>query len=77
VALFSDAFAWAPKQLRPVLERLGIGADGVVFVGDSVHDLAAARSAGVCFAAARWNPRASTLEGDLVLAHPLVLLDLL
>jgi phosphoglycolate phosphatase-like HAD superfamily hydrolase len=53
-----------------VLEALGLGADDVLFVGDSEHDVAAARTAGVRFAPARWNPRAARLEGDVMVSRP-------
>lgn len=77
VALFSDAFGWAPKRLEPVLARLGLGADEIVFVGDSEHDRASAAAVGCRFALAGWNPRVVAEVGDAVLRHPLDLLGLL
>ena len=38
------------------LDALGADARSTVFVGDSTHDLASGRSAGVCTAAAMWGP---------------------
>lgn len=77
VALFSDAFDWQPKHLGPVLERLGVRAADVVFVGDTAHDRASADAVGCRFALAGWNPRAAAAPGDVVLAAPAELLDLL
>jgi phosphoglycolate phosphatase-like HAD superfamily hydrolase len=70
VALFTDAFD-GPKELGPVLDALGIAAGDAVFVGDTAHDRAAARDAGVAFALAGWNPRARAAPGDVVLRVPL------
>lgn len=69
VALFTDAFD-GPKRLAPVLEALGRDAAAVVFVGDSIHDRAAAAEVGVPFGLAAWNPRARPAPGDVVLAQP-------
>jgi len=69
-AMFSDDFGGAPKRLGPVLDRLGIAATAVVFVGDTDHDRLAATDAGVTFALAGWNPRAQATPHDLVLRHP-------
>jgi phosphoglycolate phosphatase-like HAD superfamily hydrolase len=77
VALFSDAFDWQPKHLGPVLERLGVDADQIVFVGDTGHDRLSAEAVGARFALAGWNPRAVPVAGDLVLAKPADLLELL
>jgi len=76
VALFTDAFD-GPKRLEPVLAALGVAADEVVFVGDTAHDRAAARAAGVCFGLAAWNPRAEPVEGDVVLRRPAEVVALL
>jgi phosphoglycolate phosphatase-like HAD superfamily hydrolase len=76
VALFTDAFDGA-KQLQPVLEAMGVGADEVVFLGDTAHDRACAREAGARFALAGWNPRAVAADGDVVLSRPEQLLELL
>ena len=76
VALFSEDFG-GPKRLDPVLETLGLGAAGAIFVGDTDHDRACAADAGMTFALAGWNPRAVPLLTDTVLAHPADLLPLL
>jgi len=72
VALFSDAFD-GPKRLAPVLDRLGLDAGDVVFVGDTGHDRTCAEAVGARFAVAAWNPRAADLTGDVVLTDPLQL----
>ena len=76
VALFTDAFG-GPKRLEPVLERLGVAAEEVIFIGDTGHDRACATAAGARFALAGWNPRATADDGDVVLRTPQDLLDLL
>jgi HAD superfamily hydrolase (TIGR01549 family) len=73
VALFTDAFD-GPKRLEPVLAELALEPDQVLFVGDTAHDRTAARSAGVRFALAGWNPRAVADPADLVLHRPVELL---
>ncbi|MCC6244336.1 MAG: HAD-IA family hydrolase [Gemmatimonadaceae bacterium] len=45
-----------PDPVFLALERLGIGADRALFVGDSPHDMGAGRAAGVQTAAALWGP---------------------
>ena len=77
VALFAEDFAGAPKSVLPVLERMGVDPATVVFVGDTAHDRRCALEAGVSFALAGWNPRATAEDGDLVLASPLELLAFL
>jgi HAD superfamily hydrolase (TIGR01549 family) len=69
-AFFADDFN-GPKRLEPVLERLGLSPAEVVYVGDTEHDRACAAAAGVAFAVAGWNPRATAETGDLVLSDPL------
>ncbi len=76
VACFRDAFV-GPKQLGPVLAALELGADQIVFVGDTAHDRACAVEVGARFALAGWNPRAEPEPGDLVLARPDDVFDLL
>lgn len=76
VALFADSFG-GPKQLPPVLRLLGIAPDQVIFLGDTAHDRRCASDAGVGFALAGWNPRATAHSSDIVLSHPLELLELL
>ena len=77
VALFAEDFGGRPKTVTPVLERMDVDPAGVVFVGDTAHDRRCAHDAGVAFALAGWNPRATPEDGDLVLASPLDLLPLL
>ena len=76
VALFSDAFG-GPKRLAPVLERLELGADEIVFIGDTAHDRRVASEVGAPFALAGWNPRAVPEPGDIVLRAPADLLTVL
>jgi len=76
LAFFADAFG-GPKDLQPVLQLLAVSAEEVVFLGDTAHDRACALNAGVRFALAGWNPRANAERGDIVLSHPLELLELL
>jgi HAD superfamily hydrolase (TIGR01549 family) len=76
LALFSEEFD-GPKQLTPVLDRLGVGADEVVFVGDTAHDRRVATEVGATFALAGWNPRAEAAPGDHVLVTPADVLALL
>ena len=73
-ALFAEDFDGRPKHLGPVLDRLGVDASAVVFVGDTAHDRACATDAGATFALAGWNRRAVAERGDLVLARPADLL---
>ncbi len=77
LAVFADHFDWAHKSLGPVLSLMGLGADGVVMVGDSDGDVRCAEGVGCRFAWAGWNPRvASARPGGLVLDRPDQLLDL-
>ena len=45
-----------PAPVHAALERLGADPDTAVFIGDSPHDMAAGRAAGVRTAAALWGP---------------------
>jgi len=45
-----------PEPVYLALERLGAVAQSTVFIGDSTHDLAAGRAAGVRTGAALWGP---------------------
>jgi phosphoglycolate phosphatase-like HAD superfamily hydrolase len=76
-AMFSDDFDSQPKQLDPVLVALELAPADALFVGDTEHDRHCAGVAGVDFALAGWNRRATAEAGDIVLAHPSELLDLL
>ncbi len=75
-AMFADVFN-GPKRLAPLLESLDLEPSRVVFVGDTDHDRACAREAGVDFALAGWNPRAVGRDGDIALPHPSDLLEVL
>lgn len=76
LALFADAFGGGPKAVQPVLAQLGVAPGDAVFVGDTAHDRAAARHAGVRFVLAGWNPRVVAVEGDHVAGVPLEVIDL-
>lgn len=45
-----------PEPVLLALERLGVASEAAVYVGDSVHDMASGRAAGVQIAAALWGP---------------------
>lgn len=78
VALFSDHFGGAAKQLAPVLDLAGVTADRALFVGDTAHDASTAAAAGCDFAWAAWNPRTAAAGPDgTVLTDPGQVLDLL
>lgn len=78
VALFSDAFGGAAKQLAPVLELVGVEAGRTLFVGDTAHDARCAEVVGCDFAWAAWNPRtAATHPAGTILTDPRQVLDLL
>jgi phosphoglycolate phosphatase-like HAD superfamily hydrolase len=70
VAFFSEDFGGRPKVLAPVLAALGLAPGEALLVGDTAHDRACARDAGVDFALAGWNARTVPGPGDLVLARP-------
>jgi phosphoglycolate phosphatase-like HAD superfamily hydrolase len=70
VAFFSEDFGGRPKLLAPVLAALALMPRDALLVGDTAHDRACARAAGVAFGLAGWNPRAVPEPGDLVLATP-------
>jgi pyrophosphatase PpaX len=54
-----------PEPVLRALNRLGVDPSDAVFVGDSPHDMAAGRAAGVRTAAAEWGPFArSVLEAQ-------------
>jgi pyrophosphatase PpaX len=56
-----------PEPVLRALEDLGAEPQSTVFVGDSPHDLAAGRAAGVATAAVLWGPFA---REDLAAHHP-------
>lgn len=45
-----------PEPVHTALSRLGVEPSDAVFIGDSPHDMAAGRAAGVRTAAALWGP---------------------
>ena len=51
-----DAYKPDPAPVVKALEALAAAADEAVFIGDSPHDVAAGRAAGVKTAAALWGP---------------------
>ena len=71
-ALFAEDFGGAPKSLGPVLARLEVEPDDVVFVGDTAHDRSCASEVGATFLLAGWNPRArqAAEPGDIVIDEP-------
>ncbi len=77
LALFSEDFGGQPKRLEPVLTALHLDPRDVVFVGDTAHDRACAAAVGAAFALAGWNRRVVAEPGDIVLRHPLEVLELL
>lgn len=77
LTMFSEDFGGLPKRLEPVLERMGLAPAEVVFVGDTDHDRSSAAAAGVEFALAGWNARATSEPGDVVLTTPADVLTLL
>jgi pyrophosphatase PpaX len=70
-----------PEPVQRALDLLDSRPERSVFVGDSVHDMAAGRAAGVRVAAALWGPfPRATLEPyspDVWLAHPAEMATLL
>ena len=73
---FADSFQ-GPKSPEPILEKLSLPRSEVLFLGDTEHDRHCAQNAGLQFALAAWNPRASAQPGDLVLTTPQELLSAL
>jgi phosphoglycolate phosphatase-like HAD superfamily hydrolase len=73
-ALFAEDFGGGPKRLDLLLDG-GLEPAQLVFIGDTDHDRACARAAGVRFFLAGWNPRTEAEPDDVVLSHPLELLD--
>ncbi len=63
-----------PEPVLAALERLGVEARDAVFIGDSPHDIAAGREAGVATAGVLWGPFAreelTLASADFLLEHP-------
>jgi pyrophosphatase PpaX len=45
-----------PEPIELALQRLGERAEGAIYVGDSIHDMASGRAAGVRTGAVLWGP---------------------
>jgi pyrophosphatase PpaX len=63
----SDRHKPDPQPIQVALDRLGARADRAAYVGDSPHDIAAGRAAGVRTVAALWGPAS---RADLERAQP-------
>jgi len=61
-----------PEPVQIALDRLGCAPYDAIFVGDSVHDIAAGNAAGVKTVAATWG---AFKRSDLEEAHPSLYLD--
>ncbi len=60
-----------PEPLLKYLERAGAKKDRALYIGDSIHDLRAAKAAGVDFALAEWGLNCAEPEkAQYRLAHP-------
>jgi pyrophosphatase PpaX len=63
-----------PEPVLTALERLGMDAGDAVFIGDSPHDMAAGREAGVTTAGVLWGPFAreelTLAQADFLLESP-------
>lgn len=64
-----------PESLYYLKKTYGMDLKETLMVGDSAQDYGCARSAGVDFASAGWNPDAIRKEGILVLPTPEALLN--
>ncbi len=69
-----------PEPVIAALARLGMGAGDAVFIGDSPHDIAAGREAGVTTAGVLWGPFAreelTRASADFLLESPSEILAL-
>ena len=69
-----------PEPVFAALERLGVDAGNAVFIGDSPHDIAAGREAGVTTAGVLWGPFAreelTLASADFILESPAEILSL-
>ena len=69
-----------PEPVQAALERLGVDAGDAVFIGDSPHDIAAGRDAGVATAGVLWGPFAredlTRASADFLLESPSEILSL-
>jgi pyrophosphatase PpaX len=69
-----------PEPVEAALEKLGVEARVAVFIGDSPHDIAAGRDAGVATAGVLWGPfpreELSLASADYLLESPVEILSL-
>ena len=69
-----------PEPVLTALDRLGVGREDAVFIGDARHDMVCGRAAGVATAAALWGPfdraHLEDLDPDYWLERPEDLEDL-
>jgi pyrophosphatase PpaX len=69
-----------PEPLERALATLGLAADEALYIGDSIHDIAAGRAAGLRTAAAGWGPfpheELAAALPDYLLLTPLELISL-
>jgi pyrophosphatase PpaX len=69
-----------PEPVEAALERLAVGAGEAVFIGDSPHDIAAGRDAGVATAGVLWGAFAreelTLASADFLLEAPTEILSL-
>lgn len=65
-----------PDPLLFAMSTLKLTPESTIYIGDTINDYTAAKNAGISFAAAAWNKKASSLPG-IQLASPAYLLDLL
>lgn len=69
-----------PEPVHAALERLGVEAGESVFIGDSPHDIAAGRDAGVATAGVLWGPfgreELTLASADFLLESPIAILTL-
>ena len=61
-----------PEPVEAALERAGACRTSTIFIGDSPHDVASGRAAGVATAAVLWGPFSAE---ELSLSSPTFLLD--
>ncbi|HYH56207.1 MAG TPA: HAD family hydrolase [Anseongella sp.] len=60
-----------PEPLQLFLQKSGLAADQVLFIGDTVYDMQCAAAAGVDFGLALWGTtEPDTLNGEFRLEHP-------
>jgi pyrophosphatase PpaX len=70
-----------PEPVTTALAKLGVEAESAVFIGDSPHDIAAGRAAGVRTAGVLWGPflrdeLSAAAEPDYLLSSPAQILSL-